>query len=272
MVAAICGTAGSSSAQAGSEPIPLAPRSGPFTASSGNAARPGGTAGEDLRVDHLSGFAVLGREPVIGQVQVDAGRLDRGVAGLGLHRLQRHPGLPQPGQASVPKLMAGRVVQASSPPRRSQDLIHPLGRQRLPAPRALEDHKDPAGPGTGRPLGIQVRSRRGEEPCRDRHDPLMPALALADEHPPLPDVQIFQTQSEDLAAAQPTQHRREHHRPVPLLRNAASSASTSPGMRTRGRVRVERTSGTPCRGRCRSRLVGKPRGTGLTATSPRACR
>ena len=56
------------------------------------------------------------------------------------------------------------------------------------------------------------------------------------------------------------------------VRNAASSASTSPGMRTRGRVRVERTSGTPCRGRCRSRLVGKPRGTGLTATSPRACK
>jgi hypothetical protein len=32
----------------------------------------------------------------------------------------------------------------------------------------------------------------------------------------LPDVQIFQTPSEDLAAAHPAQHHRQHHRPVPL--------------------------------------------------------
>jgi hypothetical protein len=31
-----------------------------------------------------------------------------------------------------------------------------------------------------------------------------------------------------------------------------------------------RTSGTPWPGRCRSRLVGSPRGTGFTVTSPRA--
>jgi len=32
---------------------------------------------------------------------------------LGLHRFQRHPGFLQPGQAGVPQLVAGRVVQAA---------------------------------------------------------------------------------------------------------------------------------------------------------------
>src|SRR5690606_14994772 len=45
----------------------------------------GGTGGVDLAVDDLGGTAVLGREPVISQVQVDPGRLDRGVTGLCLH-------------------------------------------------------------------------------------------------------------------------------------------------------------------------------------------
>src|SRR2546430_9194320 len=40
----------------------------------------------------------------------------------------------------------------------------------------------------------------------------------------------------------------------------------------RGKVRAVPTSGTPWGGRCRSRRVGNPRGTGLAATSPRACR
>jgi hypothetical protein len=56
------------------------------------------------------------------------------------------------------------------------------------------------------------------------------------------------------------------------LRRALVSASTSDGARILGRVRVPRTSGTPCPGRCRSPRVGRPRGTGLVATSPRACR
>jgi hypothetical protein len=56
------------------------------------------------------------------------------------------------------------------------------------------------------------------------------------------------------------------------VRSAASRASTCAGSRIRGSVRPVRTSGTPCRGRCRSRRVGNPRGTGLAATSPRVCR
>jgi len=45
---------------------------------------------------------------------------------------------------------------------------------------------------------------------------LMAALALGDEHPPLPEAQVRKPQAEDLAAAQPAQHHRRYHRPVPV--------------------------------------------------------
>jgi len=109
-----------------------------------------------------------------------------------------------------------RMAAASAASCTGQDFIDAVSRKWFPATASLQRHEQPVSADTGRSFGLEIRSRRGEEPCRDRHDPLMAALALADEHPPLPDVQIFQTQSEDLAAAQPTQHRREHHRPVPL--------------------------------------------------------
>jgi hypothetical protein len=47
--------------------------------------------------------------------------------GLSLHRLQRHPGFPQPGQAGVAQLVAARVLQAGPPPRGREDLIQALG-------------------------------------------------------------------------------------------------------------------------------------------------
>ncbi|HEY6315539.1 MAG TPA: hypothetical protein VIY52_32690 [Streptosporangiaceae bacterium] len=56
------------------------------------------------------------------------------------------------------------------------------------------------------------------------------------------------------------------------VNSAPVSASTSAGARIRGSRRTARTSGTPCPGRDRSRQVGSPRGTGLAATSPRACK
>ena len=75
------------------------------------AASPGAprgrVTGEGLGVDGLGGLAVLGGQPVIAQVQVDPGGLDRGVPGLGLHRLQAHPGFAQLGQAGMPQLVAG---------------------------------------------------------------------------------------------------------------------------------------------------------------------
>ncbi len=56
------------------------------------------------------------------------------------------------------------------------------------------------------------------------------------------------------------------------VRNAWVSASTSAGVRILGSWRTRRVNGTPWRGRCRSRRVGNPRGTGFAGTSPRTCK
>jgi hypothetical protein len=116
----------------------------------------------------------------------------------------------------MPQLMTARVVQPGPAPRGRQDLIHSPGRQRLPAARSLEGHEDPVAAGTGRPLSVQVGGHRGEEPARDRDQPLPPRLALDDEHPPLSDVQVLQAQPQDLAAAQPAEDHRRDHGPVPV--------------------------------------------------------
>jgi hypothetical protein len=53
-------------------------------------------------------------------------------------------------------------------------------------------------PGISGTLGLQVGADLGEEPRRDRDQPLVAALALGDDHPPLPEPQICQPQAEDL--------------------------------------------------------------------------
>ena len=63
-----------------------------------------------IGVDQRGSAPIFLGQPVIGQMQVDPGRLDRQMPSLGLHRLQRHPGLTQPGQTRVPQLMARRMV------------------------------------------------------------------------------------------------------------------------------------------------------------------
>jgi hypothetical protein len=70
-------------------------------------------------------------------MQVDAGRLHRGVTGLGLDRLQCHPGLPQPGQAGMPQLMTGRVGQPSPPTRPVEDLVQAYADSGWPRRRPL---------------------------------------------------------------------------------------------------------------------------------------
>jgi hypothetical protein len=158
--------------------------------------------GEYLGVEDLRGLPVLGGEPVVGQVQVDPGGLDRGVPGLGLHRLQRHPGLPESGQAGVAQLVAGRMREAAAAPRTGQHLVQSLCGQGLPAVGTLEHHEHSVGIRAGWSLGLEVRRDRGGEPGRDRDQPLVTALAVSDEHPPLGDTQVLHPQTEDLAAAQ----------------------------------------------------------------------
>ena len=98
----------------------------------------------------------------------------------------------------------------------------------------------------------------------------MTALALSDEDPPGRDLQVAQSQTQDLTAAQPTQHHRLHHRPVAVGAQRRQQRVDLARIQDPGSVRGVRTSGTPCRGRWRSRRVGSPRGTGFAATSPRA--
>jgi hypothetical protein len=88
----------------------------------------------------ISTLRVLRRQPVIGRRQVDAGRLDGGVPGLGLHRLQPHPSLPQPSQARVPQLVTRRMRQPGTATRTVEDLVEPVDRQRLAAVTDLSRH------------------------------------------------------------------------------------------------------------------------------------
>jgi len=95
----------------------------------------------------------------------------------------------------------------------------------------------------------------------------MPALALSDEHPSLSDPHVLQPQAEDLAAAQPAQHHRRDHRPVPVraqrrgqrvdLARLQDPRQPPPGPHQRHSLT----------GRCRSRRIGSPRGTGFTVAS-----
>ncbi len=204
--------------------------SGPLTAASGTPGsalgcgrcvrrRAGrvGCAGEDLGVDDLGGAAVLRGQPVIGQVQVDPGRLDRGVPGLGLDRLQRHPRLPQPGQAGVPQLVAGRMRQPGPGAGAVEDLVDPVRGQRLAPPGPFE-HQEHArrcrrrrgAPAPGRPPGAR---RTAAEIGTSRWWPPLPS-AMNTRRSRRADV--TQSQPEDLAAAQPAQHHRGDHRPVPV--------------------------------------------------------
>jgi hypothetical protein len=84
--------------------------------------------GELVGVDQRGGLLILLGEPVVGQVQVDAGRFDRAVTGLGLHRLQRHPRLAQPGQAGVAQLMAGSRGQPGPLAGAGEDLVQAFSR------------------------------------------------------------------------------------------------------------------------------------------------
>ena len=97
-----------------------------------------------------------------------------------------------------------------------EDLIHPRRRQRLTAARSLQHHEHPIGPQPGRTLSVQICGDRIEKPRRDRDQPLMTTLAIGDEHPPLRDPQILHPQAQHLTPAQPTQHHRRDHRPIPM--------------------------------------------------------
>jgi hypothetical protein len=137
------------------------------------------------------------------------------MTGLGLQRFQRHAVLTQPGQARVAQLVTRPVGQPCPGASYGDDLVEAVGRQR-PAPvLPLQHDEHPIRRSTRRPLGIHVGRNGREERRRQRDQPLMAALAVSDEHPPLTQPEILEAQPEHFAATQPAQHHRLHHRPIP---------------------------------------------------------
>jgi hypothetical protein len=116
----------------------------------------------------------------------------------------------------MPQLVAGGLGQPGAGPGRVEHLVQAGGRQGLSAAGSLQHHEHLVGGSIGRPFSPHVGRQRGEEPARDRDLTLVSALAAGDEHPPGGNLQIGQPQPEDLAAAQPTQHHRLGHGPVPV--------------------------------------------------------
>ena len=126
------------------------------------------------------------------------------------------PASQLPGQARVPKLMAGRVLQPGPAAGAVQDLIQPLRRQRQPAPRPLQHHKHPVRAGLTGPLVMQVGAEGVEEPVRGRDHPVVAALALHHGQPPVSDLHVGEPQPQHLTPPEPGQQHRQHHRPVPV--------------------------------------------------------
>ena len=62
-------------------------------------------------VDALRGELLFDGEPVVSEVQVDPGRLDRAVAGLGPDRFERHAGLAQTSEVGVAQLVTGATLE-----------------------------------------------------------------------------------------------------------------------------------------------------------------
>lgn len=82
--------------------------------------------------------------------------------------------------------------------------------------RALEHHEHVVINTLLRALPGQVGRQHGEEDVRDRDQALVPALAVRDEHAPVPDLHMLEPQPEDFTAAQPTVDHQGDHGPVPV--------------------------------------------------------
>ena len=73
---------------------------------------------------------------------------------------------------------------------------------------AFQDDEHRVSRCPGGTLAVEVSGQGGEEPARDRDDPLMAALALGDEEPPVGELNVTQPQAGHLAAAQAAKQQR----------------------------------------------------------------
>ena len=240
-------------------------------------------------VDQLGCSAVFAGEPVVGEVEVDAGRLDRAVPGLGLHRLQRHACLAQPGQAGVAQLMTGAPLEPGPSTGAGDDLIEPFEAAAVGRVAALQHDEDPVGVDPERAFVAQVVADRGEERVGDRHQPLMAALAVGDEHGSIgrpgcrPGAGRAPRSGAARRAASPTPSpgpvlcaaHRARRRPRPATGSSATSAGPGPaapcelGHRRAGSAgRVAPGSPSPA---CRRERRGRRRSPTPTTGGERSC-
>src|SRR6476619_6010874 len=101
--------------------------------------------------------------------------------------------------------MAGRPLQAGSAPGAVENLIQAFRRQRFTSSRALQYHEYPIGARRDGSFLTQIIAEGIEETVRNRHHPVMPALALDDERAPIGNLDVSEPQPEHLAAAQSTE-------------------------------------------------------------------
>ena len=161
-------------------------------------------------------MAVLVGQPVVGQVQVEAGRLDRDMAGLGLDRLEGHPGFSEPGETGMSKLMARGPLEAGPISCGAHDHIDAVDAEPLSSSRTLQGHEDPIARTVRRSLFAQVVTECGKECVRDRGDPLVATLALGNEQRPLGHRDISESQAQHLTTPQAAENHGQDHGPVPL--------------------------------------------------------
>ena len=162
------------------------------------------------------GPAVLVGQPVDAEVEIDPGRGDRAVSGLGLDGFDGHARLAQSGEAGVAQLVAGAVGQTGPHPGGADDLVEAGHRERLAATRSFERDEERVARRLWRSLVVHVARHRGEEGGRQRHQAFVSALAFSDQHPPFAETQIAQAKTEHLAAPQAAEHHGLGHGPVPL--------------------------------------------------------
>ncbi len=96
-------------------------------------------------IDEIGGTPVLVGQPVVGQVEIDPGRLDGDVAGLGLDGLQSHARFPQSGQTGVAELVTGRSLEPGPLSGTPHDYVDPVSSETVTPARALQCHEDPVG-------------------------------------------------------------------------------------------------------------------------------
>ena len=112
-------------------------------------------------VDEFGGMAVLVGQPVVGQMQVDTGRFDGNVAGLGLDRLERHARFSQPGETGMAKLVAGGPSARLA---RAARMITSMPSASDPAAaRPFQGHEDPIGRSIARSLRPQIVTDRAKK-------------------------------------------------------------------------------------------------------------